>query len=182
MYNVQVEYIAIQIGDEIKERILTFLQAYEFPYIKSLNDKSELKKIFIEHFTQRATLKSLIKKLDDQLQKENIRNISAREIALLETNRLHTRGLGDLLLSKGMEKCTTENSYGTRPMHKNCWNNLENPPEVINNITVKGKPKILNIKEILKNSFPLTYEETKRTDVPMIPQTVNCYHIIVPIE
>ena len=182
MYNVQVEYIAIQIKDEIKERILDFLQVYQFPYNTSFNDKSALREIFIEHFTQRKTLKSLIKKLEDQLQKEGVKNISAKEIALLETNRLHTRGLGGLLLSKGIEKCTTENSYGTRPMHKNCWQNLENPPEVINNITVKGKPKILKITEILKNSFPSSYDETKKTDIPMIPQTINCYHIMVPIE
>lgn len=182
MYNVQVEYIAIQIGDEIKERILDFLKNYDFPYIKSLNDKNALRAIFIEHFTQRAVLKSLIKKLDAQLQKEGVTNVEAREIALMETNRLHTKGLGDLLLSKGIKKCTTENSYGTRPIHEACWKNLETPFKVVNNISVKGKPKILNVEEILKNTFPSTYEELQRTDIPMIPQRVNCYHIMVPIE
>ena len=182
MYNVQVEYIAIQIEDDVKEKIIEFLKQYEFPYIKSLKDKDALRSIFIDHFNQRANLKSLIKKIDFQLQREGIKNADAREIALMETSRLHTKGLGEVLLSKGIEKCTTENSYGTRPMAESCWKNLETPPQVVNNITVKGKPKILNVKEILKNTFPSNYEDLKRTDIPMIPQTSNCYHIMVPLE
>ena len=41
MYNVQVEYIAIQIEADIKDKIIGFLKQYEFPYIKSLKDKIE---------------------------------------------------------------------------------------------------------------------------------------------
>lgn len=42
--------------------------------------------------------------------------------------------------------------------------------------------KQLDIEEIIKNSFPKKYEDLRRTDIPMIPQHVNCRHVMAPIE
>jgi len=47
-------------------------------------------------------------------------------------------------------------------------------------INLEGK--ILDIKEVLNNSFPATIDGLRRTDVPMIPQHINCRHVMAPIE
>ena len=184
MYNVQVEFIAIQISDEVRDEILQFLTTYNFPYIKSIKNKNALRNIFLEHFDGKHTLKWLKTQITNLNEKESA-NLTERDIdaiGLSETNRLHTRGLGNVLLSKGIKKCTTENSYGTRPISKTCWRNLEDKPQIIDDITRKGKPKILNIEEVIQHTFPQSYEELKRTDIPMIPQSDWCYHIMVPHE
>jgi len=78
-------------------------------------------------------------------------------------------GLGAVLLSRGEKKCRTIHSYGyTSPMSLICRNNLEG--------------KQLEIEQIIKNSFPKNYAELSRTDIPMIPQHVNCRHVMAPIE
>lgn len=96
----------------------------------------------------------------------SLRGVAA--VAWCETNRLHTMGLGTVLLSKGIKKCTTVHSYGRRPMSPVCHNNLEG--------------KQLDIQEVINNSFPKRYEDLMRTDIPMIPQHPNCRHVMAPIE
>jgi len=182
MYNVQAELIAIQIDDEVKNRILDFLKTYDFPYVKSIKNKPALREIFVEHFENRHNLKWLKNEINAVARREDLSPADLETIALSETNRLHTQGLGSLLLSKGIKKCTTENSYGTRAMCESCWKNLEGEPRVINDITVKSKPKILDIEQVIKNSFPTCYGDLMRTDVPMIPQCPNCFHTMAPLE
>jgi hypothetical protein len=182
MYNVQVEYIAKQIDEEVKAKILDFLENWDFPYVQPISNKTALKTIFKKHFEERHTLKWLQNEIVALAKQEDVDSDQVRTVALSETNRLHTMGLGSVLLSKGIRKCTTENSYGTRPMSEACWRNLEGKPKVVNNITVKSKPKILDIQEIINNSFPEKSSELERTDIPMIPQNSSCYHIMVPVN
>lgn len=167
-YNVRVDRIAQEIDDEVQKLILEFLKTYKFPYVRSIMNKSALREVFIEHFKNRHNLAWLKQRLYYLARQEgkSLRGIAAG--AWSETNRLHTAGLGNLLLSKGIKKCTTVHSYGSRPMSPVCRRNLEG--------------KQLDIEEIIKNSFPKKYEDLRRTNIPMIPQHVNCRHVMAPIE
>lgn len=167
-YNVRADHIAEDIDDEVKNSILDFLKTYNFPYVTTIANKSALREIFIEHFKNRHNLEWLKQRIYALARAEgkSLRGVAA--VAWCETNRLHTMGLGRVLLSKGIKKCTTVHSYGRIPMSPVCRNNLEG--------------KILDIEEILKNSFPKRYEELRRTDIPMIPQHPNCRHVMAPIE
>jgi len=167
-YNVRVDSIAQDIDDEVKKSILKFLKTYGFPYVTSVMNKSALHAVFIEHFKNRHDLRWL--KLNTyalaKQEGRSLRGVAA--VAWSETNRLHTMGLGTLLLSKGIKKCTTVHSYGRRPMSPVCQKNLEG--------------KQLDIQEVIDNSFPKKYEDLKRKNVPMIPQHINCRHVMAPIE
>lgn len=167
-YNVRADRIAQDIDDDVRERILKFLDTYDFPYVTSVRDKSGLLAVFIEHFKNRHSLRWLRERVYALARREgrDLRGVAA--VAWSEPNRLHTMGLGTLLLSKGIKKCTTVHSYGRRPMSPVCRNNLEG--------------KQLDIQEVINNSFPKKYEDLMRTDVPMIPQHVNCRHVMAPIE
>jgi len=167
-YNVRADRIAQDIDDDVREKILEFLEKYNFPYVTSVRSKSALRAVFIEHFRNRHPLSWLRASVYALARQEgrSLRGVAA--VAWSETNRLHTMGLGTLLLSKGIEKCTTVHSYGRRPMSPVCFNNLEG--------------KVLDIKEVIDNSFPEKYEDLRRTDIPMIPQHVNCRHVMAPIE
>ena len=165
MYKVRVDYIAQDIDDEVKNAILEFLANYDFPYSATVTDKKALKNIFTEHFQKRHSLYWL----KDQIIRIAINRRGVTPIALCETNRLHTKGLGTVLLSKGQTKCTTVHTYGyTTPMSPECYRNLEG--------------KTLDIKEIITNSFPKTVDELNRKDIAMIPQHVNCRHVMSPLE
>ena len=87
--------------------------------------------------------------------------------AMTEPNRLHTGGLADVLLAKGEKNCTTIHSYGAESMSVTCKRNIDN--------------KILNINEILTNSFPSSVSDLNK-DIPMIPQHANCRHVMAPLE
>jgi hypothetical protein len=167
-YNVRTNRIAQDIDDDVRESILKFLEKYDFPYVTSVIDKSALRAVFIEHFKNRHDLEWLKQGVYALARREgrSLRGVAA--VAWSETNRLHTMGLGTLLLSKGIKKCTTVHSYGRIPMSLACRNNLEG--------------KLLDIQEVIGNSFPKKYEDLMRTDVPMIPQHVNCRHVMAPIE
>ena len=167
-YNVRADRIAQDIDDDVRERILKFLETYDFLYVTSVTNKSALRVVFIEHFKNRHDLGWLRESVYALARREgrSLRGVAA--VAWSETNRLHTMGLGTLLLSKGIKKCTTVHSYGRRPMSPVCRNNLEG--------------KQLDIQEVINNSFPKRYEDLMRTDVPMIPQHVNCRHVMAPIE
>ena len=163
-YRVRVESIARDISDEVKAAILNFLPSYYFPYSTTVTDKEALQRIFIEHFQERHSLdwlKGMIEKLS-----HNPRGASAT--AWCETSRLHTKGLGTVLLAQGQAKCVTIHTYGNTPMSQACRDNLEG--------------KILDIKEVIANSFPENVEDLNRTDIPMIPQHFNCRHVMAPIE
>ena len=168
VYNVRADRIAQDIDGEVKKLILEFLKTYNFPYVRCIINTSALRKVFIEHFKNRHDLRWLKQRLYSLAGQEgkNLRGVAA--VAWSETNRLHTMGLGELLLSKGIKKCTVVHSYGSRTMSLVCRRNLEG--------------KQLDIQEIIRNSFPNEYEDLKRTDIPMIPQHVNCRHIMAPIE
>lgn len=167
-YNVRIDRIAQDIDDEVKKSILKFLKTYDFRYVTSVMNKSTLREIFIEHFKNRHDfewLKQMVYSLATQ-EGRDLRGVAA--VAWSESNRLHTMGLGTLLLSKGVKKCTTVHSYGRTPMSPVCQKNLEG--------------KQLDIREVIDNSFPKKYEDLMRTDVPMIPQHINCRHVMAPIE
>jgi hypothetical protein len=168
-YNVRADSIAQDIDEEVKKSILEFLKTYDFRYVRSIMNKSALREVFIEHFKNRHDLRWLKQRLYYLARREgrSLRGVAA--VAWTETNRIHTMGLGTLLLSKGIKKCTTVHSYGwSSPMRPVCRRNLEG--------------KQLDIQEIINNSFPKRYEDLMRTDIPMIPQHVNCRHVMAPIE
>ena len=89
-------------------------------------------------------------------------------VAFTEPNRIHTMVLGDMLLSKGISQCKTTHTYGMEQMSPVCQANLEG--------------KLLDIKEVLSNTCPPTYQDLLRIDCCMIPQHVNCRHVMSPPE
>lgn len=164
-YNVRVDSIAQDISDEVKDAILEFLSSYDFPYVTSVTNKAVLKQVFIEHFQKRHSI--------DWLKKQIYRLAYDRRgvatVAWCETNRLHTKGLGTVLLAQGQTKCKTSHTHNpTTPMRPECHNNLEG--------------KILDIREIIKNSFPENIGDLGSKDIPMIPQHYNCRHVMAPLE
>lgn len=167
-YNVRADRIAQDVDTEVQKSILEFLKTYDFPYVRSVTNKAALREVFIQHFTDRHDLIWLKQRLYRLARTEgrSLRGIAA--VAWTETSRIHTMGLGTLLLSRGVKKCTTVHSYGySSPMSPTCLRNLEG--------------KQLDIQEIIDNSFPKRYEGIFRTDIPMIPQHVNCRHVMAPI-
>ena len=88
---------------------------------------------------------------------------------MTETNRVHTKGLGTVLLRQGHSKCKTIHTYSlVTPMSPTCRINLEG--------------KILDIQEIIYNSFPNNIDDLNNKNIPMIPQHVNCRHVMAPLE
>jgi len=164
-YTVRIDTIAQDINDEVRNAILEFLPNFDFPYTTTVTNKEALRKVFIEQFQRRHSLDWLIQQIYGL--NNNMRGATAA--ARTETNRLHTKALGTILLSKGETQCKTIHTYGyTTPMSDMCRKNLEG--------------KILDIKEIITNSFPTTIEGLNRKDIPMIPQHANCRHIMAPLE
>ena len=164
-YKVRVDYIAQDISDEVRDAILKFLPSYDFPYSTSVPNKASLRQVFTEHFQKRHSL--------DWLKEQILRISPSRSgyaaVALCETNRLHTKGLGTVLLAQGQTRCRTIHTYGyTTPMSPACRSNLEG--------------KILDIREIITNSFPKNISDLNRKDIPMIPQHINCRHVMAPLE
>ena len=93
----------------------------------------------------------------------------ANAAARSETNRLHTKGLGTVLLKQGQTKCKTIHTYSyTTTMSEECRRNLEG--------------KTLDIEEIITNSFPANIKSLNKKDLPMIPQHPNCRHVMSPLE
>lgn len=166
LYKVRADRIAQDIDDEVQKQILEFLKTYNFPYVTAVLNKSALRDVFMEHFKNRHELEWLKQQVYALATTKDLRGVAA--VAWCETNRLHTMGLGRLLLSKGKKKCTTVHSYGNRPMSQACRDNLEG--------------KTLDIQQIIDNSFPKKYEDLLRRDIPMIPQHPNCRHVMAPIE
>lgn len=168
VYKVCVDSIAKDIDAEVQKAILGFLGTYDFPYVTCIVDKTALHELFTEYFKNRHDLAWLKQGVYVLARREgkSLRGVAA--CAWCEPNRIHTMGLGTLLLSKGAKKCCTVHSYGySSPMSPICRNNLEG--------------KQLDIEEIIKNSFPKKYEDLMCKDVPMIPQHVNCRHVMSPI-
>jgi len=164
-YNVRVDSIAQDISDDVKDAVLEFLPCYDFPYVTSVTNKAALKQIFIEHFQKRHNLDWMKKQIYRLTY--NRRGVAA--VAWCETNRLHTKGLGTVLLAQGQTECRTIHTYGyTTPMSLECRNNLEG--------------KTLDIREVITNSFPKNIDDLGRKDIPMIPQHFNCRHVMAPLE
>jgi hypothetical protein len=107
-YNVNVESIAIDISDLVRKQILLFLEDYAFPYSSSINDKQVAGEVLVEHFRKRKSIGWLREQLSLICYKRRGIEMNARG----ETNRLHTMGLGRVLLGMGLSKCTTVHSYG----------------------------------------------------------------------
>ncbi len=163
-YTVRIESLAQDVPDIIKDSILLFLKTYDFPYVSSVQDKSGLRDLFINHFTNRRSLDSLV---------DAIKNIASKpqyatSVAWTETNRVHTAGLTSVLKSKDQTKCKTIHTYGNTPMSSICMANLEG--------------KILDIDDVLGNTFPDSRADILKKDVPMIPQHVNCRHVMSPLD
>lgn len=161
-YNVNVESIAIDIDDKVRNAILTRLETYDFPYVSTVPNKTALRELFKKHFKEKHTIDWLKGQLEGMVTSRR----GIVPIAMTETNRLHTGGLADVLLSEGKTQCTTVHSYGMEGMSSKCGSNLEG--------------KTLDIREILVNSFPSSTSELSR-DIPMIPQHVNCRHVMSPL-
>lgn len=162
-YNVNVKSIAIDIDDEVRNAILRRLETYDFPYVSTVQNKPALRELFKKHFQERHTIDWLKGQLESLVTSRR----GIVPIAMTETNRLHTGGLSDVLLSKGKTQCTTVHTYGMEGMSPNCRNNLEG--------------RTSDIREILANSFPRSTNDLSR-NIPMIPQHVNCRHVMAPLE
>lgn len=159
-HDVNVESISHDIDEEVRRSIISFLQTYDFPYVTIVLDKNKLRQIFMEHFTNRRSLDWL----KDGINSVAHKKIGVATVAMTETNRVHTAGLANLLLSKGILTCKTVHSYGRKGMSVECRRNLEG--------------KMLDVGEILKNTFPSRLVDLDRKDVPMIPQHMNCRHVM----
>ena len=168
VYKVRADNIAKDIDSEAQKSILDFLQTYDFPYVTCIKNKASLREVFSEHFRNRHDLGWLRRMVYPLAQREGKDLRGVASVAWSETNRLHTVGLGNLLLSKGIKECTTVHTYGSKVMSLECYKNLEG--------------KHLDIKEIIRNSFPEKYGDLMRQDIPMIPQHVNCRHVMAPID
>ena len=169
VYNVRVDSIARDIDVEVQKAILDFLATYDFQYVTCIKNRTALREMFTEYFKNRHDLAWLKHGVYTLAQREGRNRRGVAACAWCEPNRLHTKGLGTVLLSKGIKNCRTIHSYGySSPMSPICRNNLEG--------------KQLNIEQVIQNSFPKTYAELTREDVPMIPQHVNCRHVMAPIE
>jgi len=162
-YNVNVLRISTDINEEVRKAILKRLQTYDFRVVTSVSNKTALRNVFKEYFEKQRSFEWLKSTISPIAEKK--RGIVAT--AMTEPNRLHTGGLADVLLAKGDTNCTTIHSYGTEPMSARCKKNIDD--------------KILNINEILTNSFPSSVSDLNK-DIPMIPQHVNCRHVMAPLE
>jgi len=163
-YTVRIETLAQDVPDLIKNSILEFLKTYDFPYVSSVQDKSRLRDLFVNHFANRTSLDSLVESIKHVASKPQY----ATSVAWTETNRVHTAGLSNILKSKNQTKCKTIHTYGQTSMSSTCAKNIEN--------------KILGIDEVLNNTFPQNHLDILKKDVPMIPQHVNCRHVMSPID
>lgn len=163
-YTVRIESLAQDVPDVIKDSILLFLKTYDFPYVSSVQDKSELRNLFLDHFTNRKSLDSLVNTIKNIASKPQY----ATSVAWTETNRVHTAGLTNVLKSKDQTKCKAIHTYGETSMSSTCVTNLEG--------------KILDIDMVLANTFPESRADILKKDVPMIPQHVNCRHVMSPID
>ena len=163
-YSVSIDRIAEDVPTEVRDEILLFLLDYGFPYVATVSDNERLRAVYSSHFTNRQTLDWL----KDRLEQISSSRRGVVAIALTETNRIHTWGLSKVLLRKGQTKCTTTHSYGVGyEMSPACIANLEG--------------RELDIREILGNTFPADVRELQRVDIPMVPQHVNCRHVLSPI-
>lgn len=163
-YIVRIEFLAKDVPEIVKTSILTFLKTYDFPYVSSVQNKSKLRDLFIDHFTNRRSLDSLVSAIKNIASKPQY----ATSVAWTETNRIHTAGLANVLESKDQTKCKVIHTYGETSMSPACRVNLEG--------------KILDIDTVLKNTFPASRTDILKTDVPRIPQHVNCRHVMSPID
>ena len=163
VYNVKIGSIAQDINNEVRNSILLRLQTYDFPYVSTVPAKKALQNVFRDHFTNKRSLEWL----ESQIAPLAVRKRGVKPTAWNETNRLHTGGLADVLLSKGETQCTTIHTYGKSRMDSICRKHIEG--------------KTLEIKTILENSFPKATSDLNK-DVPMIPQHVNCRHVMAPIN
>lgn len=163
-YTVRIELLSQDVPDIVKDSILGFLKNYDFPYVSTVQDKAVLRNVFIDHFTNRKSLDSLVIAIKNIATKPQY----ATSVAWTETNRVHTAGLSNALKSKNQTKCKTIHTYGQTRMSSTCTENIEN--------------KILDIDDVLKNTFPESFSGILKKDVPMIPQHVNCRHVMSPID
>lgn len=163
-YTVRIEHLAEDVPDTVKASILSFLQTYAFPYVSSVQNKSGLRELFIDHFTNRRSLDSLVEGIKSIVTQPRY----ATSVAWTETNRVHTAGLANVLKSTGQTKCKAIHTYGQTAMSSICATNLEG--------------KILDVDTVVSNSFPALRNDILRVDIPMIPQHVNCRHVMSPLD
>ena len=163
-YNVRIEFIAQDVPDAVKNSILQFLKTYDFPYVSTVQDKSGLRNVFVDHFTNRKSLDSLVSAIKHIATKPQY----AHSVAWTESNRVHTAGLANVLKSKNERKCKVIHTYGEKAMASACKINLEG--------------HILDIDVILQNTFPDSFSGILKSDIPMIPQHVNCRHVMAPLD
>jgi len=168
MYNVRVNHIAEDVPAAIQAELIDFVSKYDFPHVTAITDKAWLREAFTEYFRNRHTYEWLKAQAYAKARAEgrDLRGVAA--VSMCEPNRIHTGALGNYLLKKGQTKCRTIHTYGIDPMQPSCRMNLEG--------------KILDIKTVLVHSFPAAYDDLKRTDIPMIPQHVNCRHVMAPLD
>jgi len=162
-YNVNVVSIAEDVPVVVQKSILTRLESYDFPFVSTVPDKKALRSVFTDYFQNRRNFSWLKNEISKLVTKKQ----GIVSTAMTETNRLHTGGLSDVLLSKGITKCTTVHSYGMTPISPKCRKHIHE--------------KELNIETILKNSFPEKFSGLN-ADIPMIPEHVSCRHVMAPLD
>jgi hypothetical protein len=164
-YPVRSDHIAEDIDEDVRREILSFLQTYQFRYVTTVMNRGDLISRFTDYFTNRRTLDWLVWQIAPIVSRQS----NGTRIATSESNRLHTWGLGRVLLNRGEHECTTIHTANSgTPMCQACVANLDG--------------RRLNIDAIIRNTFPATAVELNRGDIPMVPQHPNCGHVLAPIE
>ena len=166
MYEIRVDHLAQDIPDIVRSSILEFIKTYEFSYVTSIGNIDTLRVSFIQYFTARHSYEWLKEEAYRLARNEGRKLTGVATVAFTEPNRIHTGVLGRMLLDRGITQCITTHTYGETPMSPICQQNLED--------------KLLDIEEIIKNTFPPRYDDLKRRDIPMIPQHPNCRHVMAP--
>jgi hypothetical protein len=162
-YNVRVERMAETVPDDVREEIVSFVRVYDFPYVTTVADKAALRATYVSYFENRRTFEWLKGELARLASKPS----AVGAIAVTETDRLHTWGLGQVLLKKGKFTCTTIHPDGA----------LE-PPDDACALNLEGK--VLDVAEVVRNTFPRERDDLDRKDVPMVPQHIYCRHVLAP--
>ena len=165
MYTVKIESISRDIPNEVRKSILKELATYTFPNVSLLQNKDRLRQIFIRYFKRPTSLRYLKRQLYQEAVYEGIDKVGIASIAWTETNKLHTLGLGRLLLERGITQCKVNHTKGYIATSWVCRRNLEN--------------KVLDVAEILDHTFPGS--RILRDNI-RVPQHWNCRHVMAPLD
>lgn len=164
-YPVKIESISRDIPLEVRKSILKEVETYTFPNVGCFRNKDRLREIFKRYFKRPTSLRYLKRQLYSLAIREGIPKLGIASIGWTEINKLHTLGLGRLLLERGIFECQATHTKGYTPTSYLCRRQLEN--------------KTLNVITILNNTLPGSGYLRENT---RIPQHYNCRHIMAPLN